>query len=56
MVKALENGSGLSDAIFDEINMCIARISVIEDEVHKAEDQAKSELLTIELVENDKSK
>lgn len=56
LIKALENGSGLSDTIFDEINMCIARISVIEGEVRKAENQAKSELLTIELVENDKSK
>lgn len=56
LIEALENGSGLSDAIFDEINMCIARISVIEGEVHKAENHAKSELFTIELAGNDKSK
>lgn len=56
LIEALESGSGLSDAIFDEINMCIARISVIEGEIHKAENQAKSELYIIELAGNDKSK
>lgn len=56
LIEALENGSGLSDAIFDEINMCIAKISVIEGEVRKAENQAKLELFTMEPTGNDKRK
>lgn len=37
MIRNLENGSGLSDDVFDEINNCISEIRTIDQEVRNAE-------------------
>lgn len=44
IIRNLENGSGLSDDVFDEINNCISEIRTIDQEEMEAEMVARGKL------------
>ena len=44
IIRNLENGSGLSDDVFDEINNCISEIRTIDQEEMDAEMVAREKL------------
>lgn len=44
IIRKLENGSGLSDDVFDEINNCISEIRTIDQEEMEAEMVARGKL------------